>query len=679
MSILILSSTLVLSNPLPKTSATTVTANSVQIDHSNDYMSVTNPDGSTSLVPYILSQTSTSVNVQTKQGSFVYNNGTCNFAFYNSTSVSGTPIIPSDSYLVKAESNSTTTWIPVNVINNAACSTKIFADGTNITLESTKSVPSIGVFQVNYTKHPDAGFKLTFKATNQNPLWTNYHFGITETLAVPTHVILDNTPYDLSLYNNTSFSRTLIRSNHFQIINLGQRLWYDMGLGWNNTNDVTISYKNNQASVSIDYTYGTPVVQPNQSFIVDPSITKDTSGVSTFYVSGGSTSFTSSSFTIGSNSNELLIVGVSNYKAGNTPSDFSSVQLDAPTGPTLTPLSGTDIVSTGTNNDRVAVYYLTNPSSGSHTITLTTASSVTDAGIGWLAVYNAQGMQNGASAQGTNSAVSLSVTALQSTSWTFAHYAATSTGSIGCANTQDWNNNVNAILYGCHNSSPTVGSNGMFTGNTVSEWAASGGEVCVTGGTCTSITLSPASGPVGTTVTVSGSGFATTSAITIKYNGVVQTTTGTCTTDTSGNLPSSNNCAFTVPTSSGSNTVTATDASAHSASAIFTVSSGSSITSINSQTGPAVNIVRGAVGNITITNSTNQIAVNLGSNAVVTGGAAQTISKQMSFSGNVGIGTTSPGYKLDVTGNLRLSGNIISSNSSATSIIAPNGICIGKC
>ena len=38
-------------------------------------------------------------------------------------------------------------------------------------------------------------------------------------------------------------------------------------------------------------------------------------------------------------------------------------------------------------------------------------------------------------------------------------------------------------------------------------------------------------------------------------------------------------------------------------------------------------------------------------------------------SSNVGIGTTSPAQKLDVTGNIRLTGNIVS----------PNDICIGSC
>jgi len=38
-------------------------------------------------------------------------------------------------------------------------------------------------------------------------------------------------------------------------------------------------------------------------------------------------------------------------------------------------------------------------------------------------------------------------------------------------------------------------------------------------------------------------------------------------------------------------------------------------------------------------------------------------------SGNVGIGTSTPAQKLDITGNIRLTGNIVS----------PNDICIGSC
>src|SRR6185312_12054946 len=57
----------------------------------------------------------------------------------------------------------------------------------------------------------------------------------------------------------------------------------------------------------------------------------------------------------------------------------------------------------------------------------------------------------------------------------------------------------------------------------------------------------------------------------------------------------------------------------------------SAITSVNSQTGPSINIVC-QTGNTTCTNSTNQIKIGFGVNPVITGGTAQTISKQITHS-----------------------------------------------
>ncbi len=85
------------------------------------------------------------------------------------------------------------------------------------------------------------------------------------------------------------------------------------------------------------------------------------------------------------------------------------------------------------------------------------------------------------------------------------------------------------------------------------------------------LVLTPSSGLVGSTTTASGTGFAGTSSIDLVWD--VPATTLTC---TSGTLLTSSvgsfTCAFTIPASSiGAHTVTATDASHNSASAIFTV------------------------------------------------------------------------------------------------------------
>jgi len=79
------------------------------------------------------------------------------------------------------------------------------------------------------------------------------------------------------------------------------------------------------------------------------------------------------------------------------------------------------------------------------------------------------------------------------------------------------------------------------------------------------ITLTPSSGLAGTIVTVNGTGYAANSAMTIKFDGVVQTIPAT-TTSTLGSFSTT----FTVPVSPvGLHTVAAADASAHTANAKF--------------------------------------------------------------------------------------------------------------
>lgn len=110
------------------------------------------------------------------------------------------------------------------------------------------------------------------------------------------------------------------------------------------------------------------------------------------------------------------------------------------------------------------------------------------------------------------------------------------------------------------------------------------------------ITLSPDSGPVGTEVEVSGSGFAANSDVTITFDA---TQVATTTTDDDGNFT----VTFTVPSATaGAHTVTATDAAGNSASATFTVESDVTISPTSGPVGTVVSVTgSGFAANTVIT------------------------------------------------------------------------------
>jgi hypothetical protein len=92
------------------------------------------------------------------------------------------------------------------------------------------------------------------------------------------------------------------------------------------------------------------------------------------------------------------------------------------------------------------------------------------------------------------------------------------------------------------------------------------------------ISLNRIAGAVGSTVLLSGSTYTPNSTLTVTFNGAARRTSGICTTDASGYLLASNNCAFTVPAvPAGYYTVTVSDGT-YSGSATFTVTRSVSLT-----------------------------------------------------------------------------------------------------
>ena len=171
------------------------------------------------------------------------------------------------------------------------------------------------------------------------------------------------------------------------------------------------------------------------------------------------------------------------------------------------------------------------------------------------------------------------------------------------------------------------------------------------------ISLSPISGAVGSTVTVSGSGFAASSAITATFGGSPVTLSGPTTTDESGNIPLG--VTFTVPASAaGGQLVNVTDASSNFGSATFTVYTQYQVAasySTSDSTGPSAPVVLsgtslGSPSYTTLTTSIQQVWLDAGSSwsvnsPIIAGSGTEQWIATAGTSGTVGASTAvSPLY-----------------------------------
>jgi len=166
----------------------------------------------------------------------------------------------------------------------------------------------------------------------------------------------------------------------------------------------------------------------------------------------------------------------------------------------------------------------------------------------------------------------------------------------------------------------TTGANGTFAGFTFTVPASTKGTHTVRGKDTTvysptvnfivspDITIIPTSGAVGDTVTVSGTGFATSSSVTIYFDAVSRTTT---TTNSSGTFSATT---FAIPEASrGTHTVKAQDGSANNDTATFTVSASITINPTSGPSGTNVTITGdgfGASRPVTITYSGTAVTTN---------------------------------------------------------------------
>lgn len=437
------------------------TANAqVQIDPASIYL---NDNGN--YVPYKLTQNSTDITINSMEGSYVFDKNACSISFYNGTDTNHKPVIGLDNYTVLASFSNTGIWNPVSLINNAQCNTAISENSGTVTITGTKFVSGAGLFSINYTKAPSQPLKLTFSARNDNPAWTNYHIGMSEFVQVQRYIGLGNKTYDLSQYNGTVLNRSWIQAHDAELIRLGTNSHYNIGLGWNHLNQITITYVNFKAYLKFDYDYNTPIISPGQTISVDPFIASDTSNTCN---TDGATTCT---ITIGSNPHRMLVFFHHSYV---TTTPISSYITAVKIGTT----AFTKLVSRADNNTagsiRNEVWYLLAPPTGAQTVTITYGvPPAAGSFIGLWSLYNVDQVSgiNTATKQtvgGTNPAtISITITPTKSQSWV-ASSTASCCAATGPSDTGIYTSVIDSpaatfLSSAQYKSSPTIGGPNTLT------------------------------------------------------------------------------------------------------------------------------------------------------------------------------------------------------------------------
>lgn len=221
---------------------------------------------------YRLNEDANSVTVETmNSGSISWNKNSCSYDIYPNGYVDGQVAkVKNISWTVKGKLSSSSTWSSVNSVNNASCQTSITQDGTNLTITGQKT-NSVGTFQIVIEYRPGLGFKETMKAYNNNPAWNNHHIGFTETFEVPQVIKFGAQTYDLANYNGTTLNRTWIENNQAKLIQLFDGYVYDFGIGFDNLEDVKITYQNGIAKLSLNYLYTNSIIPYQQWVEIDPT------------------------------------------------------------------------------------------------------------------------------------------------------------------------------------------------------------------------------------------------------------------------------------------------------------------------------------------------------------------------------------------------------------------------
>lgn len=222
---------------------------------------------------YVLFEDSNIIKLETANaGSLVFNKNSCSYNFHDGGFIDelNTPKIKNISWTVKGKAAASSTWSAVSAINNAACTVSVQTTESTVKITGQKSTAS-GIFQVVIDYVPGEGIKETMRAYNNNPAWTNHHIGFTETFEVPRIVKFGGQTFDLANHNGTTLNRNWIENNEAKLTKLTDKIFYDFGIGYDNLENIRISWDGNTAKLSMNYLFTNSVVPYQTWFEVDPT------------------------------------------------------------------------------------------------------------------------------------------------------------------------------------------------------------------------------------------------------------------------------------------------------------------------------------------------------------------------------------------------------------------------
>ena len=191
-------------------------------------------------LPYILTEETDIVQVETSGGTFVFDKNNCAVTILNGNEI----IVKSDSYVVRSAEIGTDVWFPLSV-NDEACITDIIEDNLTISIAFTKQ-NNEGVYKLEY-KITQGHVKTTASFHNQS--YENNKFAFTQSVQLPDTITLMGQEFDLTQMVGMSFDRETLEEN-IDMVFEAQNLLFNAGLGFEQLWSVSIS---ENAQVNLDY------------------------------------------------------------------------------------------------------------------------------------------------------------------------------------------------------------------------------------------------------------------------------------------------------------------------------------------------------------------------------------------------------------------------------------------